>query len=331
MGGTKIAILGAGSWGTAMAIHLARADNKIMLWTRKPQHAQEMAAQRCNHRYLEGIPFSANISATSSLSESISWGELIIVAVPSHAFAETISQISAPPVAGIAWLTKGLDPTTNQLLHHLVASYWGYDYPVAVISGPSFARELAQDLPTAVTLAGNNADFQKTMRSCLHHHNLRTYLSSDLIGVQLAGAVKNVLAIACGISDGLNYGANAKAALITRGLSEMRRLGKALGARDESFMGLAGVGDLVLTCTDNQSRNRRFGLLVGKGMDTSAAEKSIGQVVEGKNNAAQICLLAQHAKVEMPICIQVNALLNNQITAQQAVTNLMSRSARDEE
>nr|MBA2652402.1 NAD(P)-dependent glycerol-3-phosphate dehydrogenase [Tatlockia sp.] len=203
-------------------------------------------------------------------------------------------------------------------------------YPIAIISGPSFASEVANFLPTALTLASNNLTYQKSIQTLLHRSNLRVYLSSDLIGVQLCGAVKNVLAIACGISDGLGFGANAKAALITRGLAEMTRLGIKMGAREETFMGLAGVGDLVLTCTDNQSRNRRFGLELGNGVDLVEAERKIGQVVEGKYNAAQIVKLAEQAQVEMPICTQVNALLEGQITPQQATINLMTRSPRDE-
>ena len=234
------------------------------------------------------------------------------------------------PKQGIAWLTKGIDPVSNHLLSRLVAEKWGESYPAAIISGPSFAKEVAKLLPTALTVAGNNHDYQQALHKILHHGNMRVYLSNDIIGVQLCGAVKNVLAIACGISDGLGYGANAKAALITRGLAEMSRLGKAIGAREETFIGLAGVGDLVLTCTDDQSRNRRFGLLIGHGMDLDTAENKIGQVVEGRHNALQICMLAKSVNVEMPICIQIEALIEGKITPEQAVVNLMKRSARSE-
>lgn len=189
---------------------------------------------------------------------------------------------------------------------------------------------MARFLPTALTLAGNNLSFQQSIQKTLHHKNLRVYLSNDIIGVQLCGAVKNVLAIACGVSDGLGYGANARAALITRGLAEMSRLGKALGAREESFIGLAGIGDLVLTCTDDQSRNRRFGLYVGHGMKVNEAENKIGQVVEGKHNSIQVCALAHRHHIEMPICEQVDALLNGNITPEQAVLKLMQRTVRNE-
>jgi glycerol-3-phosphate dehydrogenase (NAD(P)+) len=325
----KIAMLGAGSWGTAVAIHLAGCGSEVMLWGHDPKHILEMSEQQANSRYLPSIPFPDSLKPSASLQQCLEEASIVIIAVPSHAFAELLAKIESPP-AGIAWLTKGIDPATHCLLSELVAARWGASYPIAVISGPSFAGEVAKFLPTALTLAGNNTTFQKSIRACLHHKNLRVYLSNDVIGVQLCGAVKNVLAIACGISDGLGYGANAKAALITRGLAEMSRLGRLLGAREESFTGLAGLGDLVLTCTDNQSRNRRFGLHLGLGMSSTDAEKEIGQVVEGKYNATQVCTLARHHKVEMPICEQVEALLKDEITPQQAVLNLMNRTARDE-
>ncbi|KTD24523.1 NAD(P)H-dependent glycerol-3-phosphate dehydrogenase [Legionella maceachernii] len=324
-----IAILGTGSWGTAVAIHVAKNSNQVMLWGHNPQHVQDMIEQRCNQRYLPSIHFPDSLTPTTDLQHCLEEASEIIIAVPSHAFANLLSQISKPK-QGLAWLTKGVDPVSHQLLSELVFDRWGTDFPIAVISGPSFAREVAHFLPTALTLASNNVIYQKTIRTLLHHNNLRVYSSNDVIGVQLCGAVKNVLAIACGISDGLGYGANAKAALITRGLAEMKRLGIKMGAREETFIGLAGVGDLVLTCTDDQSRNRRFGLFLGKGVAITEAEQQIGQVVEGKHNASQICYLANQFDVEMPICSQVNALLLEQITPQQAVINLMSRSPREE-
>lgn len=289
----------------------------------------QMQSDRCNSRYLPDSHFPDTLEATADLAACQHLAEDVIIAVPSHAFASLLAKLQAPK-RGIAWLTKGVDPASNRLLSELVTERWGENYPLALISGPSFAKELAQGLPTAVTLAGNHGEYQKDLQHALHHNNLRVYLGNDIIGVQLCGAVKNVLAIACGISDGLGYGANAKAALITRGLAEMRRLGLALGAREDTFMGLAGVGDLVLTCTDNQSRNRRFGLYLGEGMDLVSAEATIGQVVEGKHNAAQVCKLAQDHQVDMPICTQINTLLQSQITPQQAVTNLMSRRVGEE-
>lgn len=324
-----IAILGAGSWGTAVAIHLARHGNRVLLWGQNAQYMAQMQSNRCNSRYLPDILFPDTLEATADLAACQQLAEDVIIAVPSHAFAALLTKLQAPK-RGIAWLTKGIDPASNRLLSALVAERWGENYPLAIISGPSFAKELAQGLPTAVTLAGNHGEYQKDLQHALHHDNLRVYLGNDIVGVQLCGAVKNVLAIACGISDGLGYGSNAKAALITRGLAEMRRLGLALGAREDTFMGLAGVGDLVLTCTDNQSRNRRFGLYLGEGMDLVSAEATIGQVVEGKHNAAQVCKVAQDHQVDMPICTQINTLLQSKITPQQAVTNLMSRRVGEE-
>lgn len=324
-----IALLGAGSWGTAIAIHLAQIGHKVLLWGHKPQHVARMRKDKANHHYLPNISFPPSLMPVEDLEQCIQQADEVLIAVPSQAFATLLKQFTSKP-QGLAWLTKGIDPLSHRLLHQLVAERFGDSFPVAVISGPSFAKEVAQFLPTALTLAGNNSAYQKKIHHLVHHNNIRVYLSDDLIGVQLCGAVKNILAIACGISDGLGYGANAKAALITRGLAEMSRLGLSFGARQDTFLGLAGVGDLVLTCTDNQSRNRRFGLLLGQGEAINDAESHIGQVVEGKHNAAQVCALAQQHQVDMPICHVINSVLQNQITPQQAVQQLMSRPAKDE-
>jgi glycerol-3-phosphate dehydrogenase (NAD(P)+) len=326
---STIAILGAGSWGTAVAIHLAKSGHQVMLWGHDPQHIDDMILEGRNRRYLPDAYFPPNLTPTATLDQCMQHASHVIIAVPSHAFTNLLAQLNKP-TQGLAWLTKGIDPASHALLSQLVAEKWGATYPIAIISGPSFAREVAQFLPTALILAGNDPLYLKTLRTHLHHNNVRVYLTDDIIGVQLCGAVKNVLAIACGISDGLNYGANAKAALITRGLAEMSRLGLSLGARQATFMGLAGIGDLVLTCTDDQSRNRRFGLQLGQGVGLLEAEKHIGQVVEGKYNAAQVCALAAQYQVEMPICKEVNALLQGNINAEQAVVNLMSRPPRGE-
>lgn len=324
-----IAILGAGSWGTAVAIHLAKNGHRVLLWGHNPQHVAQMAKEQVNTHRLPGVQFPDNLIPLADLNQCIRQADYVIIAVPSHAFSELLNQIKTAP-RGLTWITKGVDPSSHQLLSELVAQRFGKNFPVAVVSGPSFAKEVAHFLPTALTLAGNNLDYQKIIHQLFHHENVRVYLSDDLTGVQLCGAVKNILAIACGISDGLGYGSNAKAALITRGLAEMSRLGLCLGARQETFIGLAGVGDLVLTCTDDQSRNRRFGLLLGQGVSIDDAEQQIGQVVEGKHNAAQICAIAKKHQIEMPICEQINALLQNKINAKDAVTNLMSRPAREE-
>lgn len=326
---STIAIIGAGSWGTAVAIHLAHQGYMVRLWAHDAKHVSDMINTRSNQRYLPDITFPLSLRPSTDLYECITLSEHIIIAVPSHAFSTVLSQIKKP-ITGLSWLTKGVDPQTHALLSQLVLNKWGPSYPMAIISGPSFASEVARGLPTALVIASQHLPYLQSLQTIFHHNNIRAYLTDDIIGVQLCGAVKNILAIACGISDGLNFGANAKAALITRGLAEMCRLGLKLGARIDTFMGLAGMGDLVLTCTDNQSRNRRFGIQIGQGISLIDAEKHIGQVVEGKYNAAQICALAAHHQIEMPICNEVNELLQGRVHAKQAVQNLMNRPPKEE-
>ena len=259
-----IAVLGAGSWGTAMAIHLAKHGYKVLLWGRDLHKIAEYQRAHRNTHYLPQSIFPPLLEPVAELEICQAQATDLLLAIPSHGFANLIKRLKRP-ASGIAWLTKGLNPEDNALLSEVVFKHWGPGYPIAIVSGPSFAAEVVAGLPTAVTLASNNADYQHRFQKLLHHDNFRVYLSRDLIGVQLCGAVKNVIAIACGVSDGLGYGANARAALITRGLAEMWRLGQKMGAEEDTFLGLAGVGDTILTCTDNQSRNRRFGLLLGQG------------------------------------------------------------------
>ncbi len=321
-----IAILGAGSWGTAVAMHLACCGNQVMLWSHNSRHVAEMQEQGCNKRYLPDSIFPDSITLSDDLTDCLQQAKYVIIAVPSHAFADLLEKLVRPPARGLAWLTKGIDPQTHLLFSQLVAKKWGEAFPVAILSGPSFAGEVAQFLPTALTLATNDGIYRQELFKLLHQKNIRIYTSNDLIGVQLCGAVKNILAIACGISDGLGYGANAKAALITRGLAEMRRLGLCMGAQEETFFSLAGLGDLVLTCTDNQSRNRRYGLLLGKGVQMNDVKNQIDQVIEGISNAAQICHISEKFEIEMPICFQVNAILEGKINPRQAADNLMART-----
>ena len=326
---STIAVLGAGSWGTAIAAHLATSGHPVMLWARNPQHVQDMQTTRINNRYLPNIPLPDQLQPSADIKACLRQAEEIIIAVPSNAFLDILNEIDKPN-EGISWLTKGLEPQSHCLLSELIAKKWGNNFPIAVISGPSFAGEVAKGLPTALLLAGNNPIYLKKMHHLLHHNLVRVYESTDIIGVQWCGAVKNIIAIACGISDGLNYGANAKAALITRGLAEMSRIGMHFGGRQDTFMGLAGVGDLVLTCTDSQSRNRRFGLLLGQGTTSNDAEHLIGQVVEGKHNASQVCALAKKNQIDMPICQQVLNILQGITTPAQAVAHLMTRPAKEE-
>lgn len=322
---STIAILGAGSWGTAVAIHLAKAGHRVLLWGHTPKHIEAMEKERTNQRYLPGIPFPQSLIPRTDLTECVKEAELVCIAVPSHAFASVLTSMPKPK-NGLAWLTKGITPDTHELLSVLIKKHFGETYPCAMFSGPSFAAELAKGLPTALTLVSKDIPFQKKLHHAFHHDALRVYLSQDLIGVQLCGAVKNVLAIACGMSDGLEFGANAKAALITRGLAEMRRLGLAIGGKLETFMGLAGLGDLVLTCTDNQSRNRRFGLTIGQGKSTKEALDAINQVVEGLHNAAQVVQLGKHYQVDMPICMHVQAVVSGELTPKEAAKRLMERT-----
>ena len=321
---TTVAILGAGSFGTAIAIHLARAGNQVKLFSHDTAHVAAMCNLRCNQRYLPQFNFPDTLYPYANLLDCIHNAEHIIIAVPSHAFAAILCQLP-DNIGCLSWLTKGIDPNTNQLFSSLIAQRFGNNLPIAVISGPSFAKEVAAQLPTALVVAGNDAVYTHKVQALLHHAQMRIYFSDDYIGIQWCGAIKNILAIACGISDGLNYGANAKAALITRGLEEMRRFGSFFHAHIHTFLGLAGVGDLVLTCTDDQSRNRRFGLLLGAGVTSADAIQQIGQVVEGAHNAAQIVKIAAHNHIDMPICNAVHAILTNNITPQQAVSKLMHR------
>lgn len=300
---TPIAILGAGSWGTALALYLSRLGQEVRLWTYDQAHAQEMQSSRVNKRYLSEHQFSDTLFATSSLTEALANVNDVLIAVPSVVFRSTL--VTLKPLMTnnmrIAWATKGLDHDSSQLLHHVAREILGAEIPLAVLSGPSFAREVAAGLPTAVVMASEDVMFANDLVMRFNSQIFRAYTCNDITGVEVGGVVKNVLAIATGISDGMGFGANARCALITRGLAEMTRLGLALGGHTDTFTGLSGVGDLVLTCTDDQSRNRRFGLAVGKGKNPTDAEKAIGQVVEGKRNAEVVVRLAHKHHVDIPI------------------------------
>lgn len=326
-----ICVLGAGSWGTALAILLARNGNAVRLWGRNPEKMAEIARQHCNTFFLPDIPLPLNLTPTADLTTAMAQVKDVIIATPSHAFSETLTLLK-PYAAGlrICSATKGLEPLTSKLLSRLIQERLGDKVPFAILSGPSFAHEVAKDLPTATTLAAADPAFANDMIARLHNPNYRVYTTTDIIGVQLGGAIKNVLAIAAGISDGLGFGANARSALITRGLAELVRLGVAMGGQMATFMGLAGVGDLVLTCTDNQSRNRRFGLAIGQGKTVEAAEQAIGQVVEGLRNAKEVYQLAVQQQIEMPITEQIYRVLYHQLPAREAVTALLSREPKAE-
>lgn len=329
----KVTVLGAGSYGTALAFCLSRNEHPTFLWGRNTKDMADMQRTRCNSRYLDGFPFPDDLHATSDLADAVAQSEYLLVVVPSHAFGDMLTRMKPfiKPNHKLIWASKGLEPDTGRLLHLVVEDILGDQIPKAVLSGPTFAKEMAAGLPTAITLSSKNTGLASAFAQILHNpKNFRVYLNDDLIGVQVGGAVKNVIAIGAGLADGLGFGANARTALITRGLAEMKRLGLALGANSESFMGMAGLGDLVLTCTDNQSRNRRFGLALGQGMHVQDAIDSIGQVVEGFRNTDEVNILAKAYDIEMPICEQIYQVLYHGKSAQEAAVALLSRDQTSE-
>lgn len=329
----SVSVIGAGSYGTALAITLARNGYPVTLWGHNPQHIARLSEQRCNAEFLSDVPFPDNLVLTSQLSEAITQSRDLLIVVPSHVFGDVLKQIAPMLLADtrIVWATKGLEVETGRLLEDVAREILGPDIPLAVISGPTFAKELAAGMPTAIALASKNAQFAIDLQTKLHcGKSFRVYSNSDMTGVQLGGAVKNVIAIGAGMSDGMGFGANARTALITRGLAEMSRLGIALGAQPETFTGMAGLGDLVLTCTDNQSRNRRFGMLLGQGKSVGDAQETISQVVEGYRNTKEVYLLAASVGVEMPIVEQIYQVLYCGKPTQDAAIALLGRERKDE-
>jgi glycerol-3-phosphate dehydrogenase (NAD(P)+) len=328
----SISILGAGSWGTALALQAARNGCKTMLWGHNPQHISQVKQARENQRYLAGFSFPDNLYVTDNLQQAVNFSDLILLVVPSHAFKNTLIAIQPflTENSQIAWATKGFDNETGALLSQVSLAVLGAHINTAVISGPTFAKEVAQGLPTALTIASNSEPLANNLTNLLHNQYFRTYTSTDIIGVQVGGACKNVLAIAAGIADGLGFGANTRAALITRGLSEIMRLGIKLNGQADTFMGLTGLGDLILTCTDNQSRNRRFGLALGQGQNQQQALIEIAQEVEGIGAARQAYLLSKNYQVEMPITEQVYKVLFENLEPKIAVQNLLTRDQKPE-
>ena len=328
----SIAVLGAGSWGTALAILLARNGHDVRLWGNEPPVMAELARARCNARYLPDAIFPVGLAVHDDLDSALADHADVLVVVPSHAFRSVLTTLAPRLAAGVAlaWATKGLEMATGKLLHQVAEEVLPPGTPQAVISGPTFAREVAAGLPTAATVAGNAQAAAEHFAALLRGKTFRAYTSTDRIGVELGGALKNVLAIAAGISDGLGFGANSRAALITRGLAEMIRLGEALGGQRETFMGLAGVGDLVLTCTDDQSRNRRMGLALGRGQSREETHKVIDQVVEGVDTAREIHKLGKRYGVELPISEQVYQVLYEGLDPSAAVQTLLAREPKAE-
>jgi len=329
----SVAVIGAGSWGTALACVLARNGVNTTLWGRNAEQIAGMQRSGYNERYLPGIKLPEQLHFSADLSRTVQSSHTILIAVPSHAFRRTLELI-APDLdenARLLWATKGFESETGKLLHVVVGEVFSKQhFPAAVISGPTFAKEAAVGMPTAITVASADPDFAADIARLLHNDTFRVYTSNDVAGVEVGGSIKNVLAIAAGISDALGFGANARAALITRGLTEVMRLGVALGGQRETLMGLSGLGDLILTCTDDQSRNRRFGLALGRGETVASAKGGITQVVEGAYAAEEVAMLAQKLGIEMPISEQVHRVISGQCSPKEAVSCLLHREQKPE-
>jgi glycerol-3-phosphate dehydrogenase (NAD(P)+) len=324
-------VIGAGSWGTALAIQLARAGNDTSLWGRDAAQLDALRRARCNERYLPDAVFPNALKIAADLDAAARGPRDLLVAVPSHAFRETLESLRPllSDASRIAWATKGFETSTGLLPHQVAAEVLGAR-PGAVLSGPTFAKEVGAGLPTAMTVASSDEAFARELAQCLSTLRFRAYSQTDIVGVEVGGAVKNVIAIGSGIADGMGFGANTRVALITRGLAEMMRLGVRLGGARETFMGLAGLGDLVLTCTDDQSRNRRLGLAMGRGHSLADAQRGIHQVVEGVTAARAVCAVAERLQVDMPICREVFRVMHEEKPVREAVQALMGRELRSE-
>jgi glycerol-3-phosphate dehydrogenase (NAD(P)+) len=328
----RVAVLGAGSWGTALAALIARNGDAVVLWGRDTAVAAAIDATHENPRYLPGVTLPERLRATTDLATAMAGADLVLVVVPSHAFAETLRALAPlrAPAAGVAWATKGFEPGSGRFLHEVAAEVLGADVPLAVVTGPSFAKEVAQGLPTALTVHSDDADFAQAVAEALHGPAFRAYTGDDMLGAELGGAMKNVLAVATGVADGMQLGLNARAGLITRGLNEMLRLNQALGGKAETLMGLAGLGDLVLTCTGDLSRNRRLGLALGRGQSIEAAVREIGQVVESVQTADEVMRQAERVGIELPISSAVRAVLHGQLTPADGLRQLLAREQKPE-
>lgn len=326
----KIAVLGAGAWGTALAIQLSQR-HRIALWTRNSEHAAAMRRAGCNSQYLGDFAFHANLTVEHALGAALDDASLIVSVVPSSAFRQILVDIRhTGSKVPLVWASKGLEPATAKLPYEVAEEVLGDDRSWGVLSGPSFAAELARGLPTAVTIASASEQLANEAGVLVHGGHLRVYTSHDVIGVSVGGAVKNVMAIAAGISDGMKFGSNARAALITRGLAEMTRFGVALGGKKETFMGLTGAGDLILTCTGEYSRNREVGLRLAAGQTLSDILQQLGHVAEGVHTTREVFNRAAMLGVEMPITAEVNQVLSNGRSPREAVENLLGREQKPE-
>jgi glycerol-3-phosphate dehydrogenase (NAD(P)+) len=331
-GGPLFAVLGAGSWGTALAMQLTRAGSRVVLWDWDREHIDAIGAARCNERHLPGHPLPEGMLIEPQLEPAVRMADEILIVVPSHAFAGLIAEIRPWLKAGqgVAWACKGLEPGTGRFLHEPAQAVFGDERPLAVATGPSFAKEVAANLPTAITVAGTDPDYCARIARALHGGNFRAYTSDDIVGAELGGSVKNVLAVATGIADGMGLGHNARAALITRGLAEMMRLGRSMGASEKTLTGLAGMGDLVLTCTGDLSRNRQLGLALGRGQSVAEAVEAIGQVVEGVKTSLEVWRLAGRLGVDMPIAEQVYGIIHEDRDPHACLQALLRRQQKRE-
>ena len=326
----KIAVLGAGAWGTALAISLATRHH-ITLWARDAAQVSTMSAARANQRYLPEIKFPDALALTADLALALVDAELIILAVPVSGFRPMLQYLATlPRKIPVVWLCKGFEAGTSLLTHQIAAEILPADYPRAVLSGPSFALEVARSLPTALTLAAFDVDFAQRTAQALHHSRLRIYSSSDVVGVEVGGAIKNVLAIAAGICDGMSLGYNARAALLTRGLAEITRFGLQLGGKSETLGGLSGAGDLILTCTGDLSRNRQVGMLLAQNKQLRNILEDLGHVAEGVYTAREVHWIAQRVGVDMPICAAVYHVLYENMPVSDAVEALLNRQPSNE-
>jgi glycerol-3-phosphate dehydrogenase (NAD(P)+) len=326
----KISVLGAGAWGTALAISLA-PRHQVTLWARDAVQAKAMQSSRSNLRYLPEMPFPQLLQISSDIASALNGAELLIVAVPVSSLRGILQHIATLPAPiPVVWLCKGFEAQTSQMPHQIVAETLPANFPRAVLSGPSFAQEVARNLPTALTLASSDIGFAQRTAQALHHSRLRIYSSDDVVGVEVGGAVKNVLAIAAGMSDGLQMGFNARAALLTRGLAEMTRLGLQLGGKAETLGGLSGAGDLILTCTGDLSRNRKVGMMLAQKRELVDILNELGHVAEGVYTAREVYQVAQRNKVDMPISEAVYRVLYEQLPADKAAETLLSRQPSNE-
>jgi glycerol-3-phosphate dehydrogenase (NAD(P)+) len=324
---TRIAVLGAGAWGTAIACVLS-ARLQVSLWAQRAEHAQAIATTRRNARYLDALEVPKAVAVTSDLAHALAGAELVLAATPVAGLREVLQKLDAP--LPLVWLCKGFEEGTGLLPHQIAAETLGENAPCGALSGPSFAEEVARGLPCALTLASRDAAFARQSAALLHGGRMRIYFSSDVVGVEIGGAVKNVMAIAAGISDGLGLGYNARAALITRGLAEIARLSAALGGQPETVMGLAGAGDLILTATGDLSRNRRVGLDLAKGKNLAEILSGLGHVAEGVRSAKEVYALSKRKNVDMPVSHAVHAVLEGKLKPAEAVERLLSRDPKGE-